>query len=510
MTDNIKPSAPPKTRTSTESDTQAKSKEAATDSSKNSTKNGTLPPLVNQKATKYASQLEQDHQHLNQMKKGNDQFATVKKRMPGLGRPTALLEEGQPKGSRLSIFIVSIMILAFLAWASLTPIKEVAIAQGQVVPSTFVKTIQHLEGGIIKHIYVEDGSEVKEGDILIQLDTASATSELEQIHARETSLRIKAERLRAFGMNEKPDFKQFSGNFQNLVEDQQSIFDMQSKNRDDQREIIQKQLNQRKASLTAQEGRVKDLEHRVSVLEKQRDVLKGLYEKHLKTGTEYRGAEDLLSEVMVELNQAKNTALESQQGIGELESRFLELDTRLRNESLIEMGNVTGEIAQLIEAKLKQQDRVKRLAITAPAAGIIKGLKNTTLQGVIQPGAEILQIVPKENLEIEAKVQPKDMGKLRSGQNVMVKVTAYDYTRYGGINGTVKAVSATTFVDDKNVPYYRVLISLKKNYLGEDPHNNHLTPGMTVQADIETDQKTLLAYLVKPVYIAVQESFRER
>ncbi len=442
--------------------------------------------------------------------KGTDKFMLMKRGLPELGRPIALSEEELPRGSHLSILVICAMLLTFVLWASVTPIKEIAVAPGQVVPSGFVKTVQHLEGGIIKHIFVQDGDYVKEGDTLMALDPAAAFSELEQLKAREASLRIKAERLKAFGMNQEPDFKSFDPIYQKLIDDQQAIFDMQSKNRADQRDIILKQIDQRKAALHVQEGRVQDIQRRIDVLQKQRDVIKGLYEKRLKTGSEYRTAEDSLAEITVDLNQAKNTALETEQGIQELESRLIELDTRLRNESLIDMGNVAAEIAQITEAKIKLEDRVRRLEIKAPSEGIVKGIKNTTLQGVIQPGAEIMQIVPRDSLEVEAKVQPKDIGKLHPDQHVLVKVSAYDYTRYGGIDGKVKSISATTFSDDKGNPYYRVLIHLSKAYVGKDPTHHRLTPGMTVQTDIETDEKTLFQYLMKPIYVALHESFREK
>ena len=441
--------------------------------------------------------------------KGNEQIQIIKKRLPYLGRPISLEEGHPPKGSRLSIFIVSSIIGAFILWASITPITEIAVAQGQIIPSSFVKVIQHLEGGIVRDITVEDGSEVKEGDLLLTLDGKAAISELEQLHVREIGLKIKAERLRSFGLNQEPDFSHFGKDYPNLIEDQKSIYDMQVKNRADQREVILKQIEQKKATLSLQEGRQKDLEHRLEFLKKQRDVIKDLYNKRLKTGTEYRNTEDNLSEIQVDLNQAKNSMQETKEAIGESESRLLELDTRLRNDALVEMGNVTTEIAQIMEQKMKLEDRVKRLEIKAPASGIVKGLKNTTLQGVIQAGAEILQIVPKENLEVEARVQPKDAGRLHEGQHVLVKVSAYDYPRYGGIKGKVKSVSATTFMDEKNNPYFRVFVSLDKFHVGENPKHNTIAPGMTVQADIIVDEKTLLQYLVKPIYMALHDSFRE-
>jgi|GEM_PF-340151 len=433
----------------------------------------------------------------------------IRKRLPGLSRPISLEEGSPPRGSTLTIHVICGILGAFILWAMITPITEVAVSSGQIIPSSLVKIIQHLEGGIVKELYVQDGVEIKEGDLLLKLDEKAVNAEFEQTEAHEVALQIKAERLRSFGGKEAPDFSKFPKEYQNLVRDQQSIYSMQMQNREDQRAIILKQIEQRKATLSLQEERQKDLQHRVDGLKKQRDVLKGLYDKKLKTGTELRASEDTLAEVEVDLNQAKNSMQETKQAIAENESRLLELDTRLRNEALTEMGNVTSELAQVMDQKSKLADRLKRLEIRAPASGIIKGLKNTTIQGVVQPGAEILQVVPKEDLEVEARVLPKDAGRVREGQNVLVKVTAYDYPRYGGIKGTVKSVSATTFMDEKNNPYYRVLITLEKNYVGANPNKNVLAPGMTVQADIEVDDKTLFQYLIKPIYMALHDSFRE-
>jgi adhesin transport system membrane fusion protein len=174
------------------------------------------------------------------------------------------------------------------------------------------------------------------------------------------------------------------------------------------------------------------------------------------------------------------------------------------------MGNVTGEIAQVKESITKLQDRVNRLQIKAPVSGIVKGLKTNTLKGIIQPGEEIMQIVPENAMEIEAQIQPKDIGNTQIGQDVTVKVSAYEFSRFGGVDGKLHAISATTFIDENKKPYYKAFITLSQLYVGKDPKKNHVSVGMTVQADIHTGQKTVLQYLVKPVYNAVKTSFRER
>jgi membrane fusion protein, adhesin transport system len=134
-----------------------------------------------------------------------------------------------------------------------------------------------------------------------------------------------------------------------------------------------------------------------------------------------------------------------------------------------------------------------------------------TVGGVIPPGAIITEIVPLDKeLVVEAKIQPRDVGHVRIGQPVTVKVTTYDFSRYGGITGELKDVSASTFLDEQGEPYYKGIVELDRNYVGKDPMHNRVMPGMTVQADIKTGKKTLFSYLLKPVYSSVSTAFRER
>jgi membrane fusion protein, adhesin transport system len=430
--------------------------------------------------------------------------------VPSLNRSLHIEEGRPPQSSRMNILVACGIVVAFIIWAAITPLEEIANTTGQIIPSGFIKSIQHLEGGIISEIKVHEGDSVKEGQLLLMIDGKGAQSELEQALAKEASLKIKAERLRAFGLGQKPNFSEFAHGNKNLVSDQQSIYDMQVKNRDDQRSIIYKQQEQQRSLLTIQLGQEKDLRDQAAVAEKQRDVNKELFEKRLKTGTEYRNSEENVSRVHKELNQVLNQMQQTKQSIGESENKLTELGTRLRNEALTEMGNVTGEIAQVKESITKLQDRVNRLEIKAPVSGIIKGLKTNTLNGVIQPGEEIMQIVPENAMEVEAQLNPKDAGNTQLGQNVTIKVSAYDYSRFGSIEGKLKSVSASTFMDENKKPYYKAFITLDQLYVGKNPNMNKLSVGMTVQADIHTGRKTLLQYLVRPVYNAVKSSFTER
>lgn len=432
------------------------------------------------------------------------------RRVPSLNRSLHIEEGRPPHSSRINILIACTIAIAFIVWASLTPIEEIATASGQVIPTGFIKSIQHLEGGIINEIKVHEGDMVKEGQLLLLLDGKSAQSELDQALAKERSLKIRAERLRAFGLGQKPNFSDFIKTHKDLVKDQQDIYDMQLRNREDQRAVIDKQQEQQKALLAVQLGQKKDLEDQLAIAEKQRDVNEELFNKRLKTGTEYRNSAANAASIREKLDQILNQMQQTRQAIAESDNKLTELGTHLRNDALTEMGNVTAEIAQVKESITKLKDRTERLEIKAPVSGIVKGLKTNTLKGIIQPGEEILQVVPENAMEIEAQVNPKDVGNIQLGQDVTIKVSAYDYSRFGSVAGKLHAVSASTFLDENKKPYYKAFITLNQLYMGNNPKTNRISVGMTVQADIHTGEKTLLQYLIKPVYNAVKTSFRER
>lgn len=439
-------------------------------------------------------------------------FSENKDKLPPLSQSIQLEENQLPRKSRLSILSVSLMLGGFIAWAAVTPIEEVAVTQGQIIPTALIKSVQHLEGGIIKTLLVKEGDFVKENQLLLTLDGKSSESELGTLTIKEKSLKVRAERLRAFGLNSQPDFEIYRSELPQIVADQESVYKIQIKNREDQRAVVEKQLEQRKAQLAIQLGQEHDLREQMDVIKQERDVNKTLFEKRLLTGSKYRESEENLAKVRKDLNQVINQSQQTREEIGEKENELLKIDTVFRNEALKELGEVSSELSQTTEAKNKLFDRVERLDIKAPATGIIKGLKNNTLTGIIQPGAEIMQIVPIDALEVEAEVRPQDIGNVRPGQSVNVKISAYDYARFGGITGTLRAISASTFMKENtpnSQPYYKAYITLSQYYVGKNAEMNHISPGMTVQADIDTGKKTLLHYLIKPIYNAVDGAFRE-
>ena len=190
---------------------------------------------------------------------------------------------------------------------------------------------------------------------------------------------------------------------------------------------------------------------------------------------------------------------------------FDELDSKFNEAIKKEIGQVSGELAELDKNLMKFQDRVKRLEITAPVSGVVKGLTVNTIQSVIKPGETIMEIVPAGDiLIVESRVATTDIGHVSIGQPAEVKINSYDPHRFGTVMGKVEQISASTFLDEQHNPYFQAKIALDKDYVGSYTDKYRIIPGMTVQADIKTGEKSVLDYLLKPIYRGFQNAFQER
>ncbi|WP_417834937.1 HlyD family type I secretion periplasmic adaptor subunit [Thalassospira xiamenensis] len=423
-----------------------------------------------------------------------------------------LLEEGG-----ISVFVRSAMVMlsvgfiALIAWAATTQIKETATTFGQVMPTGAVNKIQHLEGGIISEIMVRDGDLVEKDQVLMRLKPEASQAELSQAETRLASLRLEAERYRALAESRDPDFTLLMDQYPELAKNQQEIYRIKTDLDSSQREILDVQIKERNAELAQLQQQEGTLRRSVELLNQEVTMRRSLYEQGLNSKVlflniqrELNEAQGNLSSVIAEMARARET-------IAEANLRQNELRNSQREEALSELGRLGGEIAQADEALRKLKDRVARLEIRAPSKGYIKGLQFTTIGGVIAPAQVVMELVPTDDaLVAETRISTEDIGHVHLGQPVTVKVSAFDYIRYGSISGELVSISASTFVDEDGRPYYKGRVALDSDQVGEGARAQPIIPGMTVQADIQTGERTLLQYLLKPVYVSLDQAFSER
>lgn len=427
---------------------------------------------------------------------------------------SVILEEAGSSGLvRVAIITIAIVIFAFVAWSAVTTVDEIAVTSGEVIPAPAgrVQTIQHQEGGTIQTILVRDGQMVEKDELLVQLDPVLVEAELQQQQARLVVLQLQAERFRAIGENREPDFDFADLAYLKEIQDQQQIYDGQIIAFENRRQVLRDQIAQREAELETFLEQEQTLLRNLSILEDELAMRGDLYEKGLSSRTVYLDTQREVNDAVGDLASLTSERKQTEEALAESRNRLQESETDNREQALDQMGNLQAEIGALRQAIRRIRVRILRHDVKAPVRGIVKGLQANTIGGVIPPGGIIMELVPVgEELLVETRIQTRDIGHVKPGHPVTVKVSTYDFARYGGINAELRDISATTFLDEEGNPYYKGIVAMERDYVGGDPDQNRVIPGMTVQADIRTGEKTLFEYILKPIYASVNESFRER
>lgn len=426
-----------------------------------------------------------------------------------LSRPLILEESAPPRALGQLLSIICVLFFSLIAWATVSTIGEVAIADGQVNPAGAVQGVQHFEGGIIAEILVDDGAVVEAGQALLRLDAAIPLAELEQLRARQISLSLQAERLQAFSEDRPAKFSAYPG-FEDQIAIQSSILTIQRQAAVSQRQVLDARVKQRNAEQIAMANQITSLNRQAEILREQADVRAGLLKKGLVSRLVYLETERAFANIQGQIAGVSGDLASAREAVAEATISVVEFEATRRGKILEELGAVSAELAQVREAVGRRTDRVSRLDVVAPTAGIIQAIKVNTIGGVIAPGEVLMEILPVEDTMVaEVRISPRDIGHVNVGQAATLKVTAYDPTRFGSISGSISQISPSTLVSDDGQPYYRATIDLNSTTVGDDPVNRIL-PGMIVSAEIKTGSKTILQYLASPVFRALRGSFRER
>jgi len=432
----------------------------------------------------------------------------------GLGQAATLEESSGPRHLRLLLILASALVLLSIVWSAVAQLDEIAVGPGEIITEQPITAVQHLEGGIVAKINVRDGDLVDKDQVLLLLRGESADAELQQLRAREAALNLRAQRLRAFVTGERlsPASTEALGRYGELAKEEIIVLSLQEKTRDLQRSMIERQVDQKRSHLGVLKQQQESLRKQLDLVsetlalreegEKKGVVSRTLY---LQTRREHERVQGDLGENAAQIGRVD-------QELAEVQVRLVEHDARASSEAMSERGKVLGELAQVRESLLKMEDRVRRLEIRAPVRGYVKGLRITAADAVITAdGKPIMEIVPADSrLLVEARISTRDIGHVRTGQPVKVRVDTYDFARFGAIPGKVEALSAATFLDKEGRPYYRATMALDRAYVGSPQDRLAVGPGMTVSADIVTGSKSLLLYLIKPVYHSLALGLRER
>lgn len=428
-----------------------------------------------------------------------------------LSESIQLEDEVTPRFVKPTLLAIAALVAVFVGWSYLVDIKEVAHAPGEVIPSGSVKIVESVEGGSVVAIHVEGGQLVKKGDPLVTFDDTQALSDLKQMEARYASLRLRAERISAFVDGRAPDFSEFNSVHPNLVADQQQIFMNQQDAKRTSASVIEAQVEQRRREITQLRDALSVAKDQQRLTGQMVEMRQKMVDRKLIPRMEFLETKRAKVSADGEVGRILEQIQVNQQTLTESQRRLADLDAQLSRQNLGELGTVTAEIAEIENAMNSLRNRVSQMGLRAPADGLVQDMRVVNEGQVIEPGGLVMNLVPvDQRLISEVKITSRDIGHVKVGQEVLLKVSSYDYGRFGGIKGELDSISPTSFVEEGKDPYFKGKVTLETNYVGDEARQFYVRPGMGVQAEIITGDKTLLAYLLKPISDAIDRAFSER
>jgi len=409
----------------------------------------------------------------------------------------------------LSIFS---FFLLFIVWASLSELDEVSRATGRVVPSKQIQVIQNLEGGIVKEILVRQGDIVSAGDVLLKLDRTQFDSEFNRNEEEYFSLLMSIRRLRAESNFEIPIFDgELAVGRQGMVDREINLYNARKAEFDASTSSIEAKLRQLEQEQIEAEVLLISAGSANDLATKELEILRPLVERGIEPEMELVRAE--LRQIEAD-GQYRIAALKIQKAMKAVEEANLQIVAKKQNFraiTLTELNEAETRSNQLLDSLPALSDRVKRTDILAPTDGVINQVMITTIGGVVEPGMPIVELVPLDDtLLVEAEVLPQDIAFLHPGQPARVKLTAYDFARYGALEGSVENISADAILNDKQDYVYMVRVRTQENSLSSDDGSLPILPGMVAEVDILNGKKSIMRYLMNPMLKLRDKAFRER
>lgn len=405
-----------------------------------------------------------------------------------------------------------LLLAALMIWAGFAQLDQVAVATGEVVPQGKIKVVQHLEGGIIEQIHVSEGSVVRIGDPLVRLDLATSGVNRKELLARLDSALLRRARLLAESSGAALALPSDAVTRQSNVADaERQAYAARRRELESTLGVLKQQANQRELEVQELEAKRKSAANNLGLSRERLKMSASLLQEGLTARMEHLSLQAEVESLEGEL-QALGPALpRARAAVAEAAQRLREGELRFQRQARDELGDTEQTIARVQELLAQATDQGVRAEIKSPIDGVVKKLRYNTIGGVVAPGEAVMDIVPTgEKLVIQAKLSPIDRGYVNSGQQAVVKVSTYDFVRYGGLRGVVSQVAPDASTDKSGAIYFEVVVETDKAYLGEVAGTLPITPGMQATVDIHTGTQSVMDYLIKPVLKLREEAFRER
>jgi adhesin transport system membrane fusion protein len=418
----------------------------------------------------------------------------------------------------LLLVTIAIILIAFVVWADHAVLDVVARGQGKVIPSSRIQVIQNLEGGIMADILVREGEIVEKGQVLIRIDNTTAQSNYDDLRQRyldglATITRIAAE-LAGTPTDDIVFPDELMKSAPELAEAERLNAQIRRQQLNTQLAILRDQAAQKEQERDQLINKVENLEKSLALAKQQLGIMEPLAKGGVVSKVDLLQTRREVHELNSELEVTRLQLPQVETALQEAKGRIQERDLTFRSEAAAELSKRRLEHASVVEQLKAGEDKVTRTEVRSPLRGTVKEIKLRTIGGVIKPGEDLMEIVPIEDtLLVEAQIRTSDIAFIRTGQEATVKFDTYDYSIYGGLKATVEFISTDAIEDQssgKKERYFRVRLRTERNYLGNESKPLSIGPGYTATAEILTDKKTVLAYLMKPILKARDRAFTER
>jgi membrane fusion protein, adhesin transport system len=415
----------------------------------------------------------------------------------------------EPLRARRLLRSAAVLLVLLILWAAVAQIDEVTRGEAKVVPSSQVQIIQSVDGGVVEEILVREGQVVEAGQLLLRVDTTRFDSSLGESRVSQAALRAKAERLQALtqgrAFNPPADLlKEAPG----LVAQERSQYEAKRAEIAAQVSIAQSQLSQRQQELNEATARREQAERGLELVQRELNATRPMVATGAVSEVEVLRLDQQVARLRGDREQATAQISRVRAAIAEAQRRIEEVQLNARSQLSAELSDTMSRLSTLSEGGRALADKVAKAEIKSSVRGTVKRLLVNTVGGVVQPGREVVEVVPLDDaLILEAQITPKDIAFLRPGLEAVVKFTAYDFAIYGGLTADVESIGADSVIDDKGNAFYIVRLRTRQASLGE---GLPIIPGMVAQVDVLTGKKTVLAYLLKPVLRAKANALSER
>lgn len=409
------------------------------------------------------------------------------------------------------LMAIFLFLVSFFVWASIAEIDQVTRANGRVIPSSQIQVIQNLEGGIVREILVNTGDSVKKGDILVRLDPTQFDADFRKNHSDYLTLRSQIIRLKAESDDIPPVFdKQEFRNAPHIAENETSLFLARKASLDADIDLLRVKEAQRRQELLDVQIAYQTAKDAAQSAKDETSILRPLVEKGIEPRIELLRAEQRQREAEGEKRRGTLAIEKAEQALKEVQMEADATRKSFRSAALKEMAEAQSSLSRLVEAMPALEDRLSRTEVRAPMDGTINRVLVATTGGVVQPGMSLVELVPaNDSLVIEAEVKPADIAFLSPGQPAKIRITAYDFSRYGNLEGRLETIGADAVLNDNKDYVYRVSVKTNFTSYQVDGKNFPILPGMIADVDILNGKRTILGYLFGPALKLRERAFTE-